>query len=458
MRLISLPSKPLFLPYSEYNVSFQDNIPVQPQSSITLHSVVLTLDILNFRISEDNKLFQIDHNKTGFKNITLTPGSYLIKELSTLIERELIASITSGGNITSDAIGIEYSVSTVANKLKIEFGSASIVDFNASNESDNGPIYDAGTKSFSKPGGSGNDPDCWAYDAEPLSLGPGFVRATLKTNNKCIIGLIPDQPIGLDTLPFVDYTFAIFANTDTGQFEINNNGTFVPVPTGTVTTNAGLKMQIFFPSGNNGQKTIFVTYRILDGNDNILFNTTLQTVYDRSADELFPAFTLIDEDAELENIQYVPVVFNPFSGETNPNLSKCDSTLDFSVQPETGQFLGFIDMVIKRQSVAPDTIGVFLSDNQVKNIGSPTTLLVELTNFDLQCFDGSTGSRRSYLQLIDGFKIIDNLLVWTANYPIPIPLNNRFEFSMQDFNIRILDSAGTALKLNDQITITVSVD
>ena len=70
--------------------------------------------------------------------------------------------------------------------------------------------------------------------------------------------------------------------------------------------------------------------------------------------------------------------------------------------------------------------------------------LVELLNIQLKSYDGLTGQRKSYISVIPESDA-DGVILYDANYPIFIDIENTQPLSLRNFKARILNNDGSAI-------------
>lgn len=447
MRLISLPSTASVEPYTEYTVDFLDDISVKPFGNITLHSVVINLDPLNLRVNSDNNVFAMNHNKKGEVEITLTEGTYSINSLAIEAQKQIMDSLASVTK-TDPVVGVEYEVKPSDGKLRIEFAKNNEATFKMIEHGAIEPIEteNAGVITFSRPGGTGAGDTCWGQDPTEFTYGTGYLTAKLGVVADATIGFYDDAWLD-EALELDDYTFALQADVANGRYNYNNGGVTGEIA---IVPEVNDELLIFFTTGRTGT----VTFNVLNNGVPKGAGITQLTEWDRLDEKLYPLFTLSGVDSALYDVDFIPSHFDVI-GDLLPTVVM-DSQLLFPVA-QTGRFLGFQDVDYKERS-DPPLAGSFKGEKLVRNVDAPTSLMVELVNFPLECYDGRSGKRKSFMQLIDGFSEKGDLLTWTADYPLPLSLDNKFEFSMQRFSIRLLESDLTPLELHDVITLMVSVD
>ena len=489
MRLISLPSPKSEEPFSEYNVIFTDDITAVPQSTVTLHSVAITLNPEIFRVTLDNNTFTMKHNKGPASLVTLDIDNYTATELQRELDLKINSSVSfSDLNLRDQFLGIEYDV-RITDRCEILFVKTEETNFGTGSfpvtfgpiEPDE-DILPSGIGSFSRPAATGIGADCYAVDNNIFGYGPNGLFAELNASGPdgdAIISIILGDDGNTLDLTSPEMIFGLKADFTNGRYEYrstNIDGTgLLTVTTGiiAIAPNPDDKMAILFTQGRVGP----VRFIVLDANDDPRAIEIVQTDFDRgntpASPELFTAITLFGADAVLENVSFYPDLFllEGFFPDAGQDVlqDKMSSELKFTTG-KTGSFLGFEKITNIAESgatlpgppVVPGDPGIFQGTNVIKNTDSPEVLYIQLVNYPLDCYDGGIGARKSIMQLIDNFQVKDKVLSWTASYPIPISLNNKEPISMQEFTIRILqlgsENTFIPFKLEDPIVVVISVD
>jgi len=480
MRLISLPSPKSEEPFSEYNVIFTDDITAVPQSTVTLHSVAITLNPEIFRVTLDNNTFTIKHNKGPASLVTLDIDNYTATELQRELDFKINSSVSfSDINLRDQFLGIEYDV-RITDRCEILFVKTEERNFGTGPlPVEFGPIepdgFDPLVGIFSRPAASGIGADCYAVDNNIFGYGPNGLFAELNASGPdgdAIISIVNDFDVG-NTLDLTspEMVFGLKADYTNGRYEYRSTNRDGTVTSGiiAIVPNPDDKMAILLTQGRVGS----VRFIVLDAADTPRAIEIVQTDVDRGSEELFTAITLLGADAVLENVSFYPDFFllEGFFPDAGQDVlqDKMSSELKFTTG-KTGFFLGFEKITNIAESgatlpgppVVPGDPGIFQGTNVIKNTDSPEVLYIQLVNYPLDCYDGGIGARKSIMQLIDNFQVKDKVLSWTASYPIPISLNNKEPISMQEFTIRILqlgsENTFIPFKLEDPIVVVISVD
>jgi len=468
IRLVSQSTEGLF------DNDFNEDIVVEPNSSIALHSLTAEIDIEQITVTAENdeiqfKMFQGD---TEYKVLHATHGVYNSSSFSDLFN-DITIKMNSLMSNRSGEIGFQWRVATQVDTKKVNFCNEAGEYVNPTNKVSTKYAY---TQAFSTAGGVidrfggtiGNY-DSFLYFKAPNCKGSSTLRAQIYKT-----GFTDGFIVGYTTTPYnsnttvinpLDIKYGIKCTAVLANYITILDGIESPttVPAAIVatgdTSNDTMSIDIY-----NGK----IEYNIGRGTANPVVNLlTLGDVYNHSTN-LFPVIIFLGAggDARLQNVKFSCDPFyvitnavnfdSPLSGlPPAGNGQLAIRTLVFN-DAELARYFGF--KATSYTSDPTNTITNFISENAFSPADFSDSFVVELQNLNIDSYDGLTNKRRNLLHSIVQADVIRNRLTYTAPYPLFLSLNNQHKIVLRRLRARILreDLVQASLTGYSQISLIIN--
>jgi hypothetical protein len=402
------------------NDLYSDAIQLKPYSEISLYNASISLSYNNIIVDNENRTFQFSTTSAPQfkKNVVLDVGDYTADTFITHVERKMNALIENNalGN------GVQWVVSkTTDNLLKLQFSkpnnqstSANLVPLtNLVNLNNVGGVYNKT---------AGNDYEGYGYSDLHFTRGAGHVITTLSNNlNSFICGLIDNKPDNTQTLDHTYYSYAIKYDHVLDKYYTIING---------VETDTGLGYNVDEPlriTKNSGAITFYKN------------NISIGTSSFNDEKPYYLGFSIKNTDANtIGTLQMSPdnneSVF--LTGEDYYNLGAQPSTvgLYFTIYSKALFGMTFDSKVIT------GTEGVFNATHSFLSSNSPTSIIVECVNLNLNSYDFSQNKRKSILATIPILQEQADRLIYNNINPIFITINNEYPIALNTLTLRFLDA------------------
>lgn len=402
------------------NDLYSDAIQLKPYSQISLYNASISLSYNNIVVDNDNRTFQFSTTSAPQfkKTVNLDIGDYTAEEFILHVERKMNALIDNNalGN------GVQFVVSkTTDNLLKIQFSKPN-------NQSTSGNLVpqtnlinltNVGGGIYNKTGGS--DYQGYGYSDLHFTRGSGHVITTLTNNlNSYIFGLIDNKPDSTQTLDHTYYSYAIKYDHVLDKYFTIVDG---------VETDTGLSYNVSEPlriTKNSGGITFYKN------------NISIGTSGFNDTKHYYLGFSIKNTDANTigtlsmtpDNNESVFLV-----GEDYYNLGAQPSTVGLFFNIYSKALLGFTD-----DKIITGTEGVFQATHSFLTSNSPTSIIVECVNLNLNSYDFSQNKRKSILATIPILQEQADRLIYNNINPIFITINNEYPMALNNLTLRFIDA------------------
>jgi len=448
IRLISESTGGLF------DNTFNEDIVVEPNSSIALHSLTAEIDIEQITITAENdeikfKMFQGD---TEYKVLNAAHGVYNSSSFDNLFTDITIKMNRLMSN-RSGEIGFQWQIATQVDTKKVNFCNQAGEYVNPTNKISTKYAYTQASSTaggvIDRFGGTVGNYDSFLYFKAPNCKGASTLRAQIYRT-----GFTDGFIVGYTTTPYnstttvinpLDIKYGIKCTAVGSNYITILNGIESPttvqaqvVSTGN-TSNDTMSIDIY-----NGM----IEYNIGRAQANPVVNLlTLGDAYNHSAD-LFPVIIFLGAagSARLQNVKFSCDPFYVISNAINYEISLTGLPSGGNGQPairqlvfndaELARYLGFKATLYV--SDPTNTITNFVSENAFSPADFSDSFVVELQNLNIESYDGLTNKRRNLLHSIVQADVIRNRLTYTAPYPLFLSLNNQHKIVLRRIRARLL--------------------
>lgn len=446
---------------------FEEDMLVRPNAEVAMINATIPLDETLLVVQTGiNDTFQVSYDGGNtYKNITIPAGSYTANQIVEQIQS--LFPQTSPDNVR----GVEWLVELDAKGyLTLTFWQTKqmTTDYDPNNPSDilvQNVNYDDTTDTYSPDLAAGvADLKQYIISTIPMTLGTGLVEVNIKsspsTGSTVHLGLgrndvlqerfETDNEIAVTATD--DIVYAI-SSQGTSVFYYHEDGNAIPF-TANCQDGDELRMDFFNTSGK-------VRYSIIRAGNTVEFaeeTFTPAVRYQANIAQLTPYVGLPSDDSVCSNISLTPAHDPPTS---TPSFYNKTMVLRF---PERGseQFYGFVNVDKTVTSKGADG-GVFQATSQFTNTNYIPAISVELSNMDLQTYDGSEtqdgrfGRRRSIVAVIPGIEPQLRSITYEPSEPTYVAMNNRDEMNLNRFEVRLLTEDNTYLKFIPRTCLTLAI-
>jgi hypothetical protein len=475
MKIIRLVSTD---PQGYFDNDFNEDITVEPNSSIALHSLTAEINIEQITVDAQNDLIQFKMFQTDdtFKVFHVQQGIYNSSNYNTLFDDITVKMNKLMGNIQGE-IGYQWQVGTDIATKKVNFCNKQgeyILPKSTGNRK-------FGTKNLTGTVGSGGVSGVWNrttgagtpgfYDSFMYFKSPNCKGSSTLRTKIYQTGFTDGFILGYTTKPYDTTTALINPSdikygircTEIGQVyktildgvETDSTTTAQIVATNNV-ANDNLSIDI-----NKGNIKLNVTR----GDGATINLLTLDGAYNHTTD-LFPVIVFLgDNNCRLYTISFSSDAFYNIINEQNYEISL--NALPSAGTKDGNRILQFGDIDMSKYlgyKLTQYTQGVvngatnFLSDVPFSPSDFSDSFVIELQNINIDSYDGLTNKRRNLLHTIVQADVIRNRLTYTAPYPLFLNLNNQHKMVLRRVRARLLreDLTPTSLTGYSQITLIIN--
>ncbi len=483
MRLIRLLSpSPIGRPISsEFECYFMDNIMIKPNSKIALLNASVPLNPNDVYIDNlTNTLTFRTAQGLPTRTATLPTQGYtipsLLKALNNAVNDQLHVDVGSECGFLVDFV-LQQIVSNSI-RMNVWRGKNSYMDL-SDGVNPGGGITMAGNNFTRAAGGDVNN--TFLLARKPLLTSCGYFRTQIKTAIRNISIGVSSTYAELDTFADGRFSFMIGIRDVGGakQYYYKDN------------TNAYINVDLAICSPVLGD---WVELAITEGNviGNIYRNNNPVTAdplfsYPRDVNDMyFPCIALRQQGATVTppSLIYDPRAFTSEEGDIVWNNTPTTSYLSRYEEPEIIQrnldelgtlprpypgiftitftqalasVLGFTILSFSDAS----TPQAYLASSAVNVLTSPKNLIVEIQSLPLESFDSVEKKRRNIVAIVPQLTERNNSLIYEANVPIFLDLNNNFDINLRSIRVKVLtrSSEGDVLiAVSDSIELTLLID
>ena len=478
MKLIRLTSSSENGIFDNY---FTTPVDIKPKSQIALKSLSLenvTSDIV-IDGANDTIDYQVSDSQGGLK-ATLNHRTYDHYTAPLLLDdmtKKLNINLTCDGKIDSNGaqtftnVGREYLVTDVAvksqskNKIGIQLGISKVKDWGLYSQ------YTKSTTNFKRvkvhtdytyfADTTSQEGDCFSYSNHYLATGGGQISAKIEDisdNESFLIGFTTTNPASCITNDLFDLSKITFGA------KIKKSGANHKIFT-TQGLNNYIESSFLVVSsdhlclGKNKDKLGIYRYR----SSNSAPTKILEIDYDQNKN-YYPVVVFLGNNCVLKQLKYTPSPFNSNAegdstpneesdlGALRPSVNQSASNQSITLPPLLAEYLGYEhnSFSIKASSFVWNANYLFSANNK------SDAFVVEMLNLNLESFDGLTSSRSSILDIIPQDDANGNI-VYSANYPTFINIDNAFPISLRNLRCRVLNSDLSQLVMKGLATLVLIV-
>lgn len=162
-----------------------------------------------------------------------------------------------------------------------------------------------------------------------------------------------------------------------------------------------------------------------------------------------PQYVTVSESIENNNDDEL--------GALPPNPAPITTELTnnyFVMSDSVAEFLDFVNVPSPSTLNSVNQSLSFLGTlTLVQNI--PDSIIIEMLNVELNSYDSLFGGRKNILAVIPNVENISNRLIYSANFPLFIEINNKQPRLLRNIKARLLNTDYSTLTLNGQNVITL---
>lgn len=492
MRLIRLTGED---PDGIISNDFQQDIIITPQSKIALKSLscevkVSSIDIdsandtINYQVqsSQGTLTAQLEH--VSYDNIS---APSLFADMNLKMNAQLR---TVGANVGKN-IGLE-----IRNQIRNDRRFETAMKQARLEENQSNLVLDKGTLAVDRTGASnfgvfqaptGQTPNssspynCFFYDPNPIARGGGVVR--FKTNimgnttDNFIIGLTSTNPDTLtgNTFNESNLDFAIVGLQSSLDYGVILSGS-ASAPLLPVTPNyqgAGNTNNDDLVISIDQGKVVGYIYQHSTGSSpgaNLLFEANYNFPND-----LYPVVIFLG-DSTHSSIRLFRYTESPFNtdpstlfieedlaeGKLNAPPTQSRNPTNCFLEFEGSTLSNFLGFDTNRTPADPTKFErandfIVIANDRFRPNALSDAFLVELLNIQLKSYDGLSGQRKSYISVIPESDA-DGVILYDANYPIFIDIENTQPLTLRNFKARILNNDGSSISQAGLTSIVLLIE
>jgi hypothetical protein len=478
MKLIRLTSSSENGIFDNY---FTTPVDIKPKSQIALKSLSLenvTSDIV-IDGANDTIEYQVSDSQGGLE-ATLNHKTYDHHNAAFLLDdftNKLNINLTIDGKIDSNGaekftnVGREYFVTDVAvksqskNKIGIKLGISSVKDWGSYTQytkaTDNFERIQVGTDFTYSPNTTSEVGDCYAYSNHYLATGGGQISAKIDLLNEdesFLIGFTTTNPATCVNDNLFDLSKITFGakvkKSEVGQKIFTTQG-----------LNNYTESSVFVVFGDhlclgkNKNKLGIYRYRP----SNTVPDTILEIPYDQNKN-YYPVVVFLGNNCRIRQFKYTPSPFGSNAetdstpneesdlGALSPSFNQSKSNQSITLPPLLAQYFGYEHNSFSIKDIKFEWNANYLFSANNKS----DAFVVEMLNLNLESFDGLTSSRSSILDIIPQDDANGNI-VYSANYPTFINIDNAFPISLRNLRCRVLNSDLSQLVMKGLATLVLIV-
>jgi hypothetical protein len=491
---------------------FNEDIIIEPNSRIALHSLTTQVNTENIIIDaqNDDVVYGLGGNT---RTIHLAHNVYDKTNIDDFFN-DFTYKLNSSLGLSESEIGREYLVSTAENNLVVQIKTGAILHANANFDNPDYQKYlgqtnvqlikpsSRSTPLLKRSGGTDNSNDSFIYFKATQCKGVSVLRARLFKNDP-LPSPLPDPAIpyggfiiGYYSEPFtettvIDTSKIVFGikyertTASTSNYKIFKDGVestsaIAPI-VNTVPTNPGVGKSnndyLSIESYENKIRAKVYNATAGAGRENGL--SIDENVYDHFT-ELYPFCVFVSSVTSISDIQFVT---DPFYNDNNNEKMKLFpfETIDddpvsaipsLKANKVVNIFLQFNDIDLLRllgfrqqrmppsgfSETGPDGTAEFKAVRGLSFRDVADTYLVEMLNLNINSYDSIKQQHMNLLAVIPQFDAVRERLVYNAVYPVFLSLNNPYKINLREIRARILKEDLVPINTVGYSQITILID
>jgi len=448
---------------------FGEDIILQPNTKIALNSISIEQNPRKIIIDDSNDTITFGMTSGQALTAVLTHNTYNNDTYQDLID-DIKRALNSALNYDGFQIGLQWNCQINSDKrFVLEYKKAKPYRFDVSNTYNIiKNITDDGTN-YVKTDTTKTDYDSFLGQTNPFTKGCGSTyfrignTTTLADDWEAIIGLTEKKPSSSITYSLSDIIHGVSIK-NTGVDSILSGSLFdtghIPSPFNTdqkknetyalILEEGQIKIKVFksetdiilnndsfdFDYSKNYYPVIFIR----KGGIKLIKNRVFM-----SYDIFYNGKTNVDDSITNEDLE--AIIPNPSRSDSKYNYITLPPSLEnyFDIEsiPNTSPLTSVKDSIT--YEAYADFKGLVIIDS----------VLIELLDIQLQSYDSFSGKRQNILSVIPNIQQIKDKLIYSANFPVFIGLNNPNKTSIRNIRARILDTDYSKLDLRGESVITI---
>ncbi len=443
MRIIRLSSPDSANLDEEFVNEFQDNIILHDKSRIALGCATIPLDLTPISIDSLNNQFAVSDGGAASRTITLTTQALIThQELADDVTDKLNSNFSDGTPGSVDA-GIEYKANIDNGIMEIVSGRAMQLDGDSIYAAKESKVNFDASNEWVQATDLGTDLKHWVSFSHDIVRTCGYVHAQMADVGDIGICILPSNEI-----PFLNNDLDITsANCHSIRGDISNTR-YIYNHEGTAyyfATAPAVDHELYVQYVNDN-----VIYEVHDGNGSVLHTATLVNSLNRNNRRF--VLQLYNATSKVQYPTYTP---SPLLAPAE--MEGASFTYDFTALPETGVMLGYKEKT-KTVKCSPDAPAKFRADKPPRASGDVPSIAIEITNLDLESYDGEDGRRHSYLYVLPSIARDDYQISITPPTLWWVNINNMGVINLSRLGIRLVTNQNRAYTFRDRIDITVLIE
>lgn len=467
-----------------FDVDFNDQIILPPDSKIALQSCSVQADGGKITINADNNeiTYTLGSNSFDGGTIKLASETYFRNQVDSLF-LDIKDKFNEDTEWTSTKanrrqLGVEWDVFTNDdNKVVIEYKRGDNKEHLETWRYDETFVQrDNGVWSKEPLIGKSTDNDSVAYQEYFLSRGNGFFRTQIHTlattagtvlENGFIIGLSSKDLASASLEDFTDddinYGIHAVYNGATLEYYTIEDGVFTLSSESGTYNGAGDATNDYIEVMINGGYINFNVYHdALGGNPTELEDKQLYELNQK----LYPflIFRGASTEASVNNVRLTPSPYDQVATGNHDNLSlsppdpvsNTDSNFLQFQSIILANYLGYNNNRIPRSGVIDASIYSYVADRKFTGKINADNFLIDMMNISLDSYDGFVSQRKNILAVVPQSDSND-LIIYEPNTQNFIDLNNKTELNLRNIKCRFLNTDYTPFNMIGLASITILV-
>lgn len=476
-----------------FDEDLYEDLVIKKNSSIALQNLTILQTPVNFLVDATNdeikfKIIDGDPEMTAkLSNVSYNESNIndLVSDINQQMNSVLIntnPATQADTPLVGKYNGSEYNAVFVGNTFQISYKKTNFytptltqVDVEAQHVS----YATTNNGTFTRNGGTEGNLDSYVYSTTPFVMGAGAIKAKIFNLSsakqpvatkpvKIIFGLSEINPSNMkNAMDVSKIKYGIILKNNNENYDILIDGNVQTTNKTCVNTNSmtfelykgSIKCRIY-SNNNNRQATLFDVPYTYGQNlyPIILFertnfgdagNEVSLNVVNFMRNQFYSPSSTFKEDNGIDEPSTLGANI-PINGGGNSTMS-----LDLSNCVSLAEFLGYTTTLFRYPNIGNSV--VFAAQEQFTGIFRPESVVVELMNLPLKSYDFTEHRRRSILSVIPNFSNGNNKLIYEANIPLYIDIDNSSDIFLRNIKARVLNSDLSEIQLNGFITMTLLV-
>jgi hypothetical protein len=463
----------------QFDTILNEDITIEPNSEIALHSLTCEIDTDEFIIDAQNNVIEYKMTKAEdtYRSVYLTYGTYNSSNYENIFY-DLSLKMNKLMQYKQGELGKQWEVSIAKESKKATFNL--LLGTYVSPDATNTPSSMIGVKncsfsssyngSWGRNGGNASSNDAFLYMNSPQCKGSSTLRGrifqNITTNDGFIIGYLRQPPN--NTTSIINVSDIVY-----GIRMVALNQPYKIIKNGVETTNPGGITPVLNSNNPGDPKNDYLSIDTANGilSANIYRDDTIKlTLFSENYDHLTDYYPVIifegNNTARLTGIKFTSDPYynvkNTISLETellsvsipSGGGSKSIKTIRFN-DLDLAKFFGF-----KENSYSsPDADNWVLSaDRQFNMSDFSDSFILVLENLNIESYDGLVAGHYNLLHTIVQADNIRQRLTYTAPYPLFLSIRNPYQLKMRRFKAKLLreDLSEVALTGVAQVTLIIN--